>query len=592
MKQERKQILDTMNSQKTKSKHRNVHDRNLAEEYRTLSHRVFSLAHRGVLRIDFMHKVLKMLSAFSECDAVELRMVERDKYYRCEFLPALQTPFYFEIHPGTRVDEGSIAYGSPKDSDLERLCRDVIQDRMKPSTSHVTKNGSFWTGDTENPVRLTSMSNERSHIYTLRGDYRSVALIPFEIEQGNSGLLLFKSKKRGFFDQDTTEFYEGVAQTIGVALVDRRAQVALRERVKELTCLYGIAKLVAQPDMTIEKIMQGIVEILPPAWLYPDVAAARILFDGRSYTSSGFQDGCHRQVSDIMVDEAKRGTIEVRYSEEKPELDEGPFLREERNLIDTVAREIAHVVERKRAEAESVKLQEQLRHADRLATIGQLAAGVAHELNEPLGNILGFAQLIDKDPGLTEQIQHDVKRIEKASLHAREVIRKLMTFARQTPPEKGRVNINRLVAEGLSFLESRCAKEGVTLERFLSSDVPEITGDQSQLHQVLVNLVVNAIQAMPEGGKLTIRTQRANCCVILIIEDTGTGMTEDVMRQIFVPFFTTKEVGQGTGLGLAVVHGIVNSHGGEINVESKIGQGTRFEVRLPVGNPQDVMKGK
>ena len=566
---------------------------NAAEAYRKLSHRIFSLANRGVLRIDFMCNVLKMLSDFSECDAVELRMVERDKYYRSEFLPALQAPFHFEIHSVMQDNEDSVTYSSPKDSDLERLCRDVVQGRLKPSKSHVTRNGSFWTNDTESPITLTSMSNKRSYILTLRGHYRSVALVPFVIEERNSGLLLFKSKRRGFFDRRIVEFYEGVAQTIGVAILDRRAQVALRERVKELTCLYGIAQLVAQPETSIEKIMMGIVELLPPAWLYPEIASARIILDDCSYTSSGFQEGCqHRQVADIIVDEEIRGTVEVTYTKVKPELDEGPFLQEERSLIDTVAQEIALVVERKRAEAESLKLQDQLRHADRLATIGQLAAGVAHELNEPLGNILGFAQLIEKDPGLTEQIRRDVERIERASLHAREVIRKLMTFARQTPPEKRKVNINRLVAEGLSFIESRCAKEGIELERFISSDVPEIAGDQSQLHQVLVNLVVNAIQAMPEGGKLTIRTKGDNSFVTLIIEDTGTGMTEEVKRQIFVPFFTTKEVGQGTGLGLAVVHGIVNSHGGGIDVESEIGKGTRFEVRLPVGDPHDFTKGE
>jgi len=131
------------------------------------------------------------------------------------------------------------------------------------------------------------------------------------------------------------------------------------------------------------------------------------------------------------------------------------------------------------------------------------------------------------------------------------------------------------------FLESRCAREGIKLVRQLSSDLPLITGDASQLHQVLVNLVVNAIQAMPSGGILTIETTRDKDEVLLSVQDTGTGMSEDVLKQIFIPFFTTKQVGQGTGLGLAVVHGIVTSHGGTIHVDSEVGQGTRFEVRLP-----------
>jgi len=365
----------------------------------------------------------------------------------------------------------------------------------------------------------------------------------------------------------------------------------LRDRVKELTCLYGIARLVAQPDLSLEQIMQETVSLLPPAWLFPDIASARIVLDEVAYKTPHFQESRVKQIARITVNGKDRGWIEVAYAEDSPELDEGPFLREERHLIDTVAGEIALVVERKEAEAEQSMLQEQLRHADRLATIGQLAAGVAHELNEPLGNILGYAQLVLKDPALSEQTGKDIERIEKSSLHAREIIRKLMTFARQTPPKQEKVNINTLVEEGLSFIESRCAKEGIALERYLSPEVPEIPGDQAQIHQVIVNLVINAIQVMPEGGRLTIRTKFDGDYVSLIIEDTGAGMTEETMEQIFVPFFTTKEVGQGTGLGLAVVHGIVTSHGGIINVESEIGHGTQFEVRLPVGDQKDFKEG-
>ena len=118
-------------------------------------------------------------------------------------------------------------------------------------------------------------------------------------------------------------------------------------------------------------------------------------------------------------------------------------------------------------------------------------------------------------------------------------------------------------------------------------DLPEINGDASQLHQVLVNLVVNAIQAMPAGGTLTVSTRRDDPDVILTVEDTGSGMDDQVLRQIFIPFFTTKQVGQGTGLGLSVVHGIVTSHGGTVQVRSQIGHGSCFEVRLPTGQVPD-----
>jgi len=150
------------------------------------------------------------------------------------------------------------------------------------------------------------------------------------------------------------------------------------------------------------------VELLPPAWLHPEIATARIFLDAHEYLAAGYAEGPHKMCSDISVQNAKRGVVEVIYNEDLPPLDEGPFLQEERSLLDTVAREIALIIERRQAEEDSIRLQEQLRHADRLATIGLLAAGVAHELNEPLGSILGFAQLAQKGQGVTENLSKDL----------------------------------------------------------------------------------------------------------------------------------------------------------------------------------------
>jgi signal transduction histidine kinase len=177
-------------------------------------------------------------------------------------------------------------------------------------------------------------------------------------------------------------------------------------------------------------------------------------------------------------------------------------------------------------------------------------------------------------------------------LHAREVIKKLMFFARQLPPKKVQVNLNQLVEDGLYFLKARCDKEGIEIVRVLSPDLPEITADPSQLYQVFVNLVVNAIQVMSKGGTLTLRTFTGDGHITLEVEDTGIGMNEEIMKQIFIPFFTTKGVGEGTGLGLSVAHGIVTAHGGTIKVTSKVGQGSRFEVKLPLTGAPDVAEGE
>jgi signal transduction histidine kinase len=365
------------------------------------------------------------------------------------------------------------------------------------------------------------------------------------------------------------------------------AKAALIERVKELTCLYGIAQIAGQPDISLEEIVRGIVELLPPAWQYPETAFARIILDGISYTTQGFCEYRQKQTAEIIVGGVPRGFVEMVYAEEKPDLDEGPFLKEERNLIDAVAGQVALVVERRQAEEDRLKLHNQLLHADRLATIGMLAAGVAHELNEPLGNILGFAQLAKKCSGIPASAQQDIGKIEAASLHAREIIQKLLVFAREKPPEKTQVNLNQVVEDGLYFFEARCAKSGIELVCSLTPDLPEITADPAQLNQVLVNLVVNALQSMPGAGKITVQTRSFDHNVYLVVEDTGTGMSKDVLDKVFVPFYTTKEIGQGTGLGLPVVHGIVTAHGGSINVKSEPGGGTLFEIQLPVAEPED-----
>lgn len=361
----------------------------------------------------------------------------------------------------------------------------------------------------------------------------------------------------------------------------QRGKEALRERVKELSCLYGIARLVAQEDVSFDETLQGIAELLPPAWRNPERSSARISLDGRCYETPGFGVALEVLKAEVVLRGEKRGVVEVGYSGDCGEGD-NVFLEEEKSLIEAVAGEVAFFVERREAERDRAKLHEQLRHADRLATLGILAAGVAHELNEPLGNILGYAQLAKKCPGLPEQAGKDIDRIETASLRAREIIKNMLLFSRQKAPIRRKTNLNDIVSEGMFFFEARCERSGVELTRELEEGLPDVVADADQLNQALVNLVVNALQAMPSGGRLTLRTKSADSTVSLSVEDTGCGMSEEVVEKLFIPFFTTKDIGQGTGLGLPVAHGIVAAHGGWIRVDSEVGKGSAFEIRLPV----------
>ncbi|RKX77097.1 MAG: hypothetical protein DRP87_10090 [Spirochaetes bacterium] len=540
----------------------------LLKDFCNLSVKILRFANKGISHQEFLREVLRMIIEFSGCDSVEIK-IENGSYWVC--------------WEASRQKKGELKFKKYLTEILPgQFSHQLLQGHFDPNAPNFTELGSFWTGDGKVPVVFISERDGKQKEYSLGLEgYRSLLFIPLTLEEGGRGFLELKSEKVNFFRKYEIEFYEGVAQTLSEAFSDQKAQAALRERVKELSCLYGIAKIIQRPGISIEDILSQIVEILPPAFQFPEQTAARIRMDEHEYRTANFKETPLALYSEIVVNGSRRGMVEVVYLAERFEFEENPFLQEEQHLIDGVAKQISLIIEGKKAEEERRKLEGQLRHADRLATIGELSAGVAHELNEPLGNILGFAQLIKKDSGLSEQTIKDLEKIEGASLHAREVVKKLLLFARQMPTRKTRLNLNDVVKEGLYFLESRCAKEGIKLKTDLSENLPEIEADPSQIQQVLVNLVVNAVQSMKHGGRLDVVTRASSTYVALIVSDTGPGMSEDIKRQIFLPFFTTKEVGHGTGLGLAVVHGIVSSHGGDIKVESEEGKGATFEIRLP-----------
>ncbi len=523
---------------------------------RELSSRIFASADLGMGRIDFLQKISRMLVPYFACDGIELWVKEGSSRIR------------FEMNRGSgnfRVKRIRAAETGGKRPFWENFCADLLEDGQKAPPQEYNLTDAFWIGHEGE-------------------DQPSVAMTPLESGGKRVGVLVVKSNEPGFFRNKDLTPWGRIAQVSGMALMNQRARAALQERIKELSCLYEISQIMHRPEMPISQVFQALAKTLPPAWQYPEITSARIIFDEQIYTAGEFPETPFRQTADLVIRGRKRGAIEVAYATAKPEMDEGPFLKEERNLIDTVARQIALFIEKKESAEEKELLQEQLRHADRLATVGHLAAGMAHELNEPLGSILGFAQLTLKSPGLPSQASQDMKKIITAALHAREVVKKLMLFARQMPPRMNRVNLNQVLREGLFLFEARCARQGIEVVLSLSPEIPEIYADATQLTQVLTNLVVNAMQAMPRGGKLLVETRGEKDSVSLAIEDTGEGMSQEVLQQIFLPFFTTKDVDQGTGLGLPIVHGIVTAHEGSIKVKSKEGRGTRFEIRLPAAN--------
>ncbi|HVP77539.1 MAG TPA: PAS domain S-box protein [Thermodesulfobacteriota bacterium] len=233
------------------------------------------------------------------------------------------------------------------------------------------------------------------------------------------------------------------------------------------------------------------------------------------------------------------------------------------------------------------KLQEthlQLVSSEKMASLGKLAAGIAHEINNPLGGILIYASLMMEDLSEDDSRRGDLARIVQEAGRCKEIVKSLLEFARQTEPKMEPTDINRAINDGLFFLVNQALFYNIQIVKRLDSFLPFVQGNASQLKQVFMNIIVNAAEAMHGSGTLTITTAPAPDRKAIFVEftDTGEGIPEENFTRIFDPFFTTKQVGKGTGLGLATSYGIVEDHGGKISVKSKVGEGTTFRIELPV----------
>ena len=231
------------------------------------------------------------------------------------------------------------------------------------------------------------------------------------------------------------------------------------------------------------------------------------------------------------------------------------------------------------------ELRVRLMESDRLAAVGELVAGVAHEVNNPLSSISAFAQLLLRDGTLTPSQRESLEVIRGETIRASQVVKDLLAFARRSEPQSAPLDLNAVVGRTLRMRQYQFNEAAVRVESELAADLPAVMGDARQLQQVCLNLLTNAVQAMsPAGGVLRVRTYQTDDRVRLEVQDTGPGIAGSARAHIFEPFFTTKKEGEGTGLGLSVSYGIVTSHGGTIEVAETGPQGTTFRVSLPAAS--------
>ncbi len=235
---------------------------------------------------------------------------------------------------------------------------------------------------------------------------------------------------------------------------------------------------------------------------------------------------------------------------------------------------------------EKRRLEDRLIQNEKMAAVGQLAAGMAHEINNPLAAIIANAQLIIREAKDNVDIVESADLIEQAGVRASQTIRDLLRFSRQESYTFTETDLNESIEKVVSLLQFQLVKKNAKINLDLQPDIPIINASEDHLQSVWVNLVVNALDAAGENPlEITITTRYANGEFITLVADNGEGIPEDRLSKIFTPFYTTKSPGSGTGLGLSICHRIVTNHGGEMRVESRLGHGSRFIVILPEKYP-------
>jgi PAS domain S-box-containing protein len=378
----------------------------------------------------------------------------------------------------------------------------------------------------------------------------------------------------------------------------RKLADTLGIRVRELDCLFGIARLVEEAGGSLERVLQGTVSLLPPAWQHSDIARARIVMNGREYRSQNFFDCRWKQTADIVVGGNRSGVIEVGYLEEKEIADEGPFLKEERTLINTIAARLGQIAEHietaHELRAQQAELRERMSFVSRVTTMGEMASNIAHELNQPLTTISSFAEAcmrrIQADTASTPKVLDMLSRIGDEALRAGDIIRHMRELVEKRQSHRVESDINELVRYTLSLATADAHLHDVHLCLDLSNSLPRVLVDHVQLHLVILNLMRNSIDAIEASGfqerNIVVGTTlNTDDEIEVSVADTGCGVPDPFGEEIFDPFFTTKE--NGTGLGLAISRSIVTAHGGRIWYRQNPDRGATFTFVIPTAGKSD-----
>jgi len=473
------------------------------------------------------------------------------------------------------------------------MCGNVLKGRINEALPCFTKAGTFWNNNISQFLAATTDQDRLGASMKIcnREGYESAALIPLRSGNEITGLLQLNDKRRNALSLDLIEFFENIGTSIGVAVKRLKVEEALRASENKLRILFEQAAVgVAQ----IESLTGKFVRV--NQYFCDILGYGREELLSRSFQSITHPDDLEnslRKVKLLASGEIDEFSLEKRFIHKNASIVWVHIIVKRMQITGNKTNDqiaiVQDVTERKKMEAHTVQ-------AQKMEAIGNLAGGIAHDFNNILGTIIGYAGMAKEELPDGSPTLECIDQIFKASDRAKFLVQQILTFSRHTEVDRKPLLIVPIIKEVVKFLR-HALPSTIYIKQEINVNDELVLADPTQIHQILMNLCMNAGHAMrEEGGNLTISLNQikitksntlgyeplaAGLYLELKVTDTGQGIAPDIKNQIFDPFFTTKKKGEGTGMGLAVVHGIVKSYGGHITLESKEGSGTSFTVYLP-----------
>ena len=566
--------------------YRDITEHQQAEKEKEMSLRILQVLNQSGEKKKLIHKLLELFKEDGKFEAVGIRLHTGDDY------PYYETNGFPDKHIRTENrlcavdDKGKILRDSQNNPILECMCGNIISGRFDSSKSFFTEGGSFWTNSTTNLLATTTEADRLARTCDrCNGEgYESVALIPLKAGNITIGLLQINDTRCNGFTKELIQYYEGLAQSVGIALAQKQAEEALVASEVSYRRLFETSK----DGILIQDVATGVVVDVNPFLIellgFPrEELLGKAVWELRCVKDSmaikdmfmELQNKKYVRYEDLLLETAAGQRVAVEFIANMYEVDQTKVIQ----------CNIRNITERKQAEEEKQQLEDKAQVASRLAAVGEMAAGIAHEINNPLTGVIGFSQMLLETENIPKEIRENVAMIADGSQRVANIVKRLLTFARQTKPVRTMANLNELIENTLKLRDYVLKTGNIDVVTRFDPELPWSVIDPGQLQQVFLNLIVNAEQAMKGAhgrGTLTITTEKKKNNILISFKDDGPGITKENMRQMFQPFFTTKAPGEGTGLGLSLSRSIILEHGGTMKVESESGQGATFIIELPI----------